>query len=149
MKKDILILIFILEKEKRVDEILLEKKILQENIEKLNVDVENEQKRQIEKKEMFVEDLDAQIEEKGKLSTKEKGDQKKSEQLRVEMLWDQRVRDKNEMAQRLSKWSFDSTDTTVTAVILAPFYSNINSKNGIFKCNRFLVVLNNMFLFFH
>merc|ERR1739848_30773 len=98
------------EKEKRVDEILLEKKILQENIEKLNIDVENEQKRQIEKKEMFVEDLDAQIEEKDKLSKKEKGDEKKSDRLRVEMLWDQRVRDKNELAQRLSKWTFDSTD---------------------------------------
>ena len=116
---------FISEKEKRVDEILLEKKILQENIEKLNIDVENEQKRQIEKKEMFVEDLDAQIEEKGKLSTKEKGDEKKSDRLRVEMLWDQRVRDKNEMAQRLSKWTFDSTDQTVTAVRLVLLYCNL------------------------
>merc|ERR1712150_179372 len=93
------------EKEKRIDEITLEKVILRENIEKLNTDIENERKLQIEKKEMFVEDLDTQIEEKEKLSKKGTEDQKKSERLRVEMLWDQKVRDRNELANRLSKWS--------------------------------------------
>ena len=112
------ILTFFLEKEKRIDEITLEKQILRENIEKLNTDIENERKMQIEKKEMFVEDLDTQVEEKGKLSEKGNEDQKKSERLRVEMLWDQTVRDKNELASRLSKWSFDPSDTTMTAVIL-------------------------------
>ena len=91
---------------------------MRENIEKLNTDIENERKMQIEKKEMFVEDLDTQVEEKGKLSEKGNEDQKKSERLRVEMLWDQTVRDKNELASRLSKWSFDPSDTTMTAVIL-------------------------------
>ena len=81
---------------------------------------------------MFVEDLDAQIEQKDKLSNKkEEGDNKKSDRLRVEMLWDQRVRDKNELAQRLSKWSFDSTDAAVTSVIIAPFSYNLNSRKGI------------------
>ena len=94
----------------------MEKEILRENIEKLNTDIINEQKKQIEKKEMFVEDLDAQIEEKDRLSKTNKEDEKKSERLRVEMLWDQRVRDKNELANRLSKWSFDPSDTTVSAV---------------------------------
>jgi len=103
------------EKEKRIDEITLEKEILRENIEKMNTDIINEQKKQIEKKEMFVEDLDAQIEEKDRLSTKQNEDQKKTEKLRVEMLWDQRVRDKNELANRLSKWSFDPSDTAVSA----------------------------------
>ena len=107
------------EKEKRIDEITLEKEILRENIEKMNADIINEQKKQIEKKEMFVEDLDAQIEEKDRLSTKQNEDQKKTEKLRVEMLWDQRVRDKNELANRLSKWSFDPSDTAVSAVIWA------------------------------
>ena len=59
----------------------------------------------------------AQIEEKDRLSTKQNEDQKKTEKLRVEMLWDQRVRDKNELANRLSKWSFDPSDTAVSAVI--------------------------------
>ena len=90
---------------------------MRENIEKLNIDVENEQKRQIKEKEMFVEDLDAQIEEKTKLTPKDIEDQKKSDRLRVEMLWDQKTRDKNELAKKLSQWSFDPTDTTVTAVI--------------------------------
>ena len=108
---------YLTEKEKRIDEITLEKEILRENIEKLNADIINEQKKQIEKKEMFVEDLDAQIEEKDRLSTKQNEDQKKTEKLRVEMLWDQRVRDKNELANRLSKWSFDPSDTAVSAVI--------------------------------
>ena len=45
------------EREKRIDEILLEKEILRENIEKLKLDVENEQKRQIEKKELFLDAL--------------------------------------------------------------------------------------------
>ena len=83
----------------------------------MNAEIINEQKKQIEKKEMFVEDLDAQIEEKDRLSTKQNEDQKKTEKLRVEMLWDQRVRDKNELANRLSKWSFDPSDTAVSAVI--------------------------------
>ena len=108
---------YLAEKEKRIDEITLEKEILRENIEKMNADIINEQKKQIEKKEMFVEDLDAQIEEKDRLSTKQNEDQKKTEKLRVEMLWDQRVRDKNELANRLSKWSFDPSDTAVSAVI--------------------------------
>ena len=108
---------YLTEKEKRIDEITLEKEILRENIEKMNADIINEQKKQIEKKEMFVEDLDAQIEEKDRLSTKQNEDQKKTEKLRVEMLWDQRVRDKNELANRLSKWSFDPSDTAVSAVI--------------------------------
>ena len=108
---------YLTEKEKRIDEISLEKEILRENIEKMNADIINEQKKQIEKKEMFVEDLDAQIEEKDKLSKKKNEDQKKTEKLRVEMLWDQRVRDKNELANRLSKWSFDPSDTAVSAVI--------------------------------
>jgi len=103
------------EKEKRINEITLEKEVLRENIEKMNADIINEQKKQIEKKEMFVEDLDAQIEEKDRLSTKQNEDQKKTEKLRVEMLWDQRVRDKNELANRLSKWSFDPSDTAVSA----------------------------------
>ena len=108
---------YLTEKEKRIEEITLEKEILRENIEKMNADIINEQKKQIEKKEMFVEDLDAQIEEKDRLSTKQNEDQKKTEKLRVEMLWDQRVRDKNELANRLSKWSFDPSDTAVSAVI--------------------------------
>lgn len=106
------------EKEKRIDEITLEKQILKENIEKLNTDIVNEQKKQIEKKEMFVEDLDAQIEEKDLLSKTKNEDKMKSDKLRVEMLWDQRVRDKNELANRLSKWSFDPSDTTISSVIL-------------------------------
>ena len=106
------------EKEKRIDEITLEKQILKENIEKLNTDIINEQKKQIEKKEMFVEDLDTQIEEKDRLSKTKSEDEKKSDRLRVEMLWDQRVRDKNELANRLSKWSFDPSDTTISSVIL-------------------------------
>ena len=104
------------EREKRIDEILLEKEILRENIEKLKLDVENEQKRQIEKKELFVEDLDAQVEEKETLSRKTKDDPKKTDKLRVEMLWDDRVRERNELAKKLSKWSFESTDNTMIGV---------------------------------
>ena len=118
------ILMFISEKEKRVDEILLEKKILQENIEKLNIDVENEQKRQIEKKELFVEDLDAQVEEKETLSRKAKDDPKKTDKLRVEMLWDDRVRERNELAKKLSKWSFEPTDNTMIGVKYIKFNQN-------------------------
>ena len=84
----------------------------------MNTDIINEQKKQIEKKEMFVEDLDTQIEEKDRLSKTKSEDEKKSDRLRVEMLWDQRVRDKNELANRLSKWSFDPSDTTISSVIL-------------------------------
>ena len=104
------------EREKRIDEILLEKEILRENIEKLKLDVENEQKRQIEKKELFVEDLDAQVEEKETLSKKGKDDPKKTDKLRVEMLWDDRVRERNELAKKLSKWSFESKDNTMIGV---------------------------------
>ena len=104
------------EREKRIEEILLEKEILRENIEKLKLDVENEQKRQIEKKELFVEDLDAQVEEKETLSRKGKDDPKKTDKLRVEMLWDDRVRERNELAKKLSKWSFESTDNTMIGV---------------------------------
>ncbi len=107
-----------LEKEKRIDEILLEKEIIRENIEKLKIDVENIQKKEIEKREMFVEDLDAQIEEKDKLAETGKQDPKSNDRLRVEMIWDQRVRDKNELAKKLSKWSFEPTDTPVITVIL-------------------------------
>ena len=106
----------VVEREKRIDEILLEKEILRENIEKLKLDVENEQKRQIEKKELFVEDLDAQVEEKETLSKKAKDDPKKTDKLRVEMLWDDRVRERNELAKKLSKWSFEPTDNTMIGV---------------------------------
>ena len=109
-------MIMVTEREKRIDEILLEKEILRENIEKLKLDVENEQKRQIEKKELFVEDLDAQVEENKTLSRKAKDDPKKTDKLRVEMLWDDRVRERNEMAKKLSKWSFESTDNTMIGV---------------------------------
>ena len=112
------------EREKRIDEILLEKEILRENIEKLKLDVENEQKRQIEKKELFVEDLDAQVEEKETLSRKAKDDPKKTDKLRVEMLWDDRVRERNELAKKLSKWSFESTDTTMIGVKYLEFNWN-------------------------
>jgi len=83
----------------------------------LKIDVENEQKKEIEKREMFVEDLDAQIEEKDKLVEKGTHEPKINERLRVEMIWDQRVRDKNELAKNLSKWSFEPTDTSVITVI--------------------------------
>ena len=121
------------EREKRIDEILLEKEILRENIEKLKLDVENEQKRQIEKKELFVEDLDAQVEEKETLSRKAKDDPKKTDKLRVEMLWDDRVRERNELAKKLSKWSFESTDTTMIGVKYFEF-----SWNGIHYPNKTL-----------
>ena len=91
--------------------------ILEENIEKLKLDIEKEQKKEIEKREMFVEDLDAQIEEKNKLVGTEKPDGRINDKLRVEMIWDQRVRDKNELAKQLSKWSFETTDTSVITVI--------------------------------
>ena len=119
------------EREKRIDEILLEKEILRENIEKLKLDVENEQKRQIEKKELFVEDLDAQVEEKETLSRKAKDDPKKTDKLRVEMLWDDRVRERNELAKKLSKWSFESTDTTMIGVKYFEF-----NRNGISYTNK-------------
>ena len=121
----------VVEREKRIDEILLEKEILRENIEKLQLDVENEQKRQIEKKELFVEDLDAQVEEKETLSRKAKDDPKKTDKLRVEMLWDDRVRERNELAKKLSKWSFESTDTTMIGVTHFEF-----NRNGISYPNK-------------
>ena len=95
----------------------MEKEIIRENIEKLKIDVENEQKKEIEKREMFVEDLDAQIVEKDKLVEKGKQEPKDHERLRVEMIWDQRTRDKNELAKQLSKWSFEPTDASVITVI--------------------------------
>ena len=125
------------EREKRIDEILLEKEILRENIEKLKLDVENEQKRQIEKKELFVEDLDAQVEEKETLSRKGKDDPKKTDKLRVEMLWDDRVRERNELAKKLSKWSFESTDTTMIGVKYFEFsWNGIHYPNNIWKTLR-------------
>ena len=123
----------VVEREKRIDEILLEKEILRENIEKLKLDVENEQKRQIEKKELFVEDLDAQVEEKETLSKKAKDDPKKTDKLRVEMLWDDRVRERNELAKKLSKWSFESTDNTMIGVKYIKF-----NQNGRIKQNKIL-----------
>ena len=114
----------VVEREKRIDEILLEKEILRENIEKLKLDVENEQKRQIEKKELFVEDLDAQVEEKETLSKKAKDDPKKTDKLRVEMLWDDRVRERNELAKKLSKWKFEPTDNIMIGVKYIKFNQN-------------------------
>ena len=121
----------VVEREKRIDEILLEKEILRENIEKLKLDVENEQKRQIEKKELFVEDLDAQVEEKETLSKTAKDDPKKTDKLRVEMLWDDRVRERNELAKKLSKWSFEPTDNIMIGVKYIKFNQNgrINQNN--------------------
>ena len=100
------------EKEKRKDEILLEKEILREGIEKLKIDVENEQKKEIEKRKLFVEDLDAQIEEKDKHDQNMKRESLLNDKLRIEMMWDQRTRDRNELAQKLSKWSFVRNQTS-------------------------------------
>ena len=131
----------VVEREKRIDEILLEKEILRENIEKLKLDVENEQKRQIEKKELFVEDLDAQVEEKETLSRKAKDDPKKTDKLRVEMLWDDRVRERNELAKKLSKWSFEPTDNIMIGVKYIKFNQNgrINQKKKLPRIKVYII----------
>ena len=137
------------EREKRIDEILLEKEILRENIEKLKLDVENEQKRQIEKKELFVEDLDAQVEEKETLSRKAKDDPKKTDKLRVEMLWDDRVRERNELAKKLSKWSFEPTDNIMIGVKYIKFNQNGRIKqNNIENYQELRYILFIKFLFY-
>ena len=139
----------VVEREKRIDEILLEKEILRENIEKLKLDVENEQKRQIEKKELFVEDLDAQVEEKETLSRKAKDDPKKTDKLRVEMLWDDRVRERNELAKKLSKWSFEPTDNTMIGVKYIKFNQNGRIKqNNIENYQELRYILFIKFLFY-
>ena len=106
------------EKEKRKEEVLLDKQILKESIDKLKVDVENEEKKDIEKRTMFVEDLDKQVEEKMQKEKMAK-DQKampEKDRMRLEMMWDQRVRDRNELATKLSKWSFSQSDSSVITV---------------------------------
>ena len=89
---------------------------MREGVEKLKVDVENEQKKEIEKKTIFIEDLDAQIEEKDKQAETRKRETVLKDKLKIEMMWDQRVRNKNELAQKLSKWSFSPIDTPVITV---------------------------------
>ena len=106
------------EKEKRKEEVLLEKQILKEGIDKLKVDVENEEKKEIEKRTMFVEDLDKQVEEKAQKEkiAKDQKDIPEKDRMKLEMLWDQRVRDRNELANKLSKWSFSPSDSSVITV---------------------------------
>ena len=126
----------------------MEKEILRENIEKLKLDVENEQKRQIEKKELFVEDLDAQVEEKETLSKKAKDDPKKTDKLRVEMLWDDRVRERNELAKKLSKWSFEPTDNIMIGVKYIKFNQNGRiHQNNIENYQELVYILFILFLF--
>lgn len=109
-------------KEKRSRDVLQEKQSIQEEIKKMEVEVELEERKAIRKQEMFVQDLDDQVQEKAagqEAATKAKDGGLSSSYsamtLKDVMVWEQKNRDKNELAQKLTKVAATLSDDLAIA----------------------------------
>lgn len=89
-------------KEKRNEEITEEKQSLEDDIKKMELEVELEERKAIKRQEMFVQDLDEQVKEK---SEKPVQSVSGGSNLKDILVWEQKNRDKNELAAKLAKIS--------------------------------------------
>jgi len=92
-------------KEKRNEEILKEKESLADEIKKMELEVELEERKALKRQEIFVQDLEEQVKEKEAEKEKAAASRASSGTLKDVLVWEQKNRDKNELATKLAKIS--------------------------------------------
>lgn len=80
----------------------MEKQILEDDIKKMELEVELEERKALQRQEMFVQDLEDQVNQKAEAAEKAK---KGGSTLKDVLVWEQKNRDKNELATKLAKIS--------------------------------------------
>ena len=86
----------------------MEKQSIEDDIKKMELEVEFEERKAIEKQELFVQDLDDQVQKKADETAKDK-----AMTLKDVMVWEQRTRDKNELADKLTKMAAGIEDLAI------------------------------------
>ena len=89
----------------RNEEILLEKQALEDDIKKMELEVELEERKAIQRQEVFVQDLEEQVTQKEESEKAKKAAAAKGFTLQDALVWEQKNRDKNELATKLAKIS--------------------------------------------
>ena len=79
-----------------------EKKVIEEEIQKLQSEVEFEERKALRKQDLFIQDLDDQVAEKKQVHKAKKAAES-ALTLKDVMVWEQKTRDKNELAAKLTK----------------------------------------------
>ena len=87
---------------------LTEKQNIEDDLNKMQLEVEFEERKALQKQDLFLQDLDNQVEEKAaaQQANKEKSD-KEASCLKDVMVWEQKTRDKNQLAVKLTKIAND------------------------------------------
>lgn len=102
--------IFFTEKERETELIASERCKIEENIERLSSDIQKEENEREKKRQVFVEDLDKQVEEK---KTNQSYQERK----------EQMFRDTNALADKLSKFKIDEPVIAVSENLLLENHS--------------------------
>merc|ERR1711972_541732 len=92
-------------KEIRNEEILKEKESLADEIKKMELEVELEERKALKRQEIFVHDLEEQVKEKEAEKEKAAASRASSGTLKDVLVWEKKNRDKNELATKLAKIS--------------------------------------------